>query len=277
MQAIQFVPDGPAVQANRSLARVLDAVGSSAFPDAMLGHLQSRYGVDHFAAYRLDDAAPHELAACSYDGSATARQRVDLYLRAGVWARDPAMTRVRRGVRTAGTLMARIDTTRIGDPDLREALWPRIGDRVVLGGRAQALCISLLREHRQRFGDADLQRIGDDAELLLGLVRKHVEFHGRADVSSPAGALRPSATGRTGPNPLACVDAIERTLARSSRLTPRERQVCARILHGMSTAGIALDLGVSAETVKTFRKLAYRKQRIGTQRQLLDWYLALTA
>lgn len=269
MQVIAHAPDGPVAQANRSLAGVLDAVGARGFPEALLGHLQSRYGVDHFAAYRLDEAAPHELAACSYDGSATARQRVDLYLRMGVWARDPAMRRVRLGVRAAGTLLARVDTARIGDPDLREALWPRIGDRVVLGGRAQpqALCISLLREQGRRFSDADLRRIGDDAELLLGLVRKHVEFHDRAG-SAPHADAR---------SPLACVDAIERTLDRASRLTRRERQVCARILHGMSTAGIALDLGVSAETVKTFRKLAYRKQRIGTQRQLLDWYFALTA
>ena len=47
-------------------------------------------------------------------------------------------------------------------------------------------------------------------------------------------------------------------------------QVCARVLYGLTTTGIALDLGVSNETVKTFRKLAYRRLGIGSERELLQ-------
>lgn len=42
-------------------------------------------------------------------------------------------------------------------------------------------------------------------------------------------------------------------------LTPRERQVCARIVAGMTTDGVASDLGVANSTVVTLRKRAYAK------------------
>jgi DNA-binding CsgD family transcriptional regulator len=57
-------------------------------------------------------------------------------------------------------------------------------------------------------------------------------------------------------------------------LPRREAEVCARILYGMSSVGIALDLSVSEETVKTYRKRAYQRLNIGSERELLTWYLA---
>ena len=50
--------------------------------------------------------------------------------------------------------------------------------------------------------------------------------------------------------------------------------MCARILYGLSSVGIALDLTVSEETVKTYRKRAYQRLAIGSERELLTWYLA---
>ena len=47
------------------------------------------------------------------------------------------------------------------------------------------------------------------------------------------------------------------------------------MLYGLSTVGIALDLEIGEESVKTYRKRAYQRLRIGTERELLTWYLAL--
>ena len=49
----------------------------------------------------------------------------------------------------------------------------------------------------------------------------------------------------------------------------------ARILYGLSAAGIAVDLGIGIESVTTYRKRAYRRLGIATQRELLVWYLKL--
>jgi DNA-binding CsgD family transcriptional regulator len=43
----------------------------------------------------------------------------------------------------------------------------------------------------------------------------------------------------------------------------------------MSHLGIALDLNVGEETVKTYKNRAYQKLGIGSQRELLMWYLSL--
>jgi DNA-binding CsgD family transcriptional regulator len=53
----------------------------------------------------------------------------------------------------------------------------------------------------------------------------------------------------------------------------REIEVCARIIYGLSTLGIAVDLCLSEETVRTYRKRAYQRLALGTERQLLTWYL----
>ena len=67
---------------------------------------------------------------------------------------------------------------------------------------------------------------------------------------------------------------IENCIVATSHLPRREAEVCARILYGLSSVGIALDLTVSEETVKTYRKRAYQRLSIGSERELLTWYLA---
>ena len=69
---------------------------------------------------------------------------------------------------------------------------------------------------------------------------------------------------------------IENTVATSSFGLPRrELEVCARILYGISSEGIALELGISEQTVITYRKRTYERLGIATSRELLLWYLDL--
>lgn len=73
---------------------------------------------------------------------------------------------------------------------------------------------------------------------------------------------------------VASVDRIERRLrAWPQPLSQGEVQVCARILHGMSNEGIALDLGIKPESVMTYRKRAYQRIGIATRHELFCWYL----
>lgn len=66
-------------------------------------------------------------------------------------------------------------------------------------------------------------------------------------------------------------EAIERLLAcRAPGLTTRELQVCSRIVAGYTTEAIALDLGIAANSVATYRKRAYRKLRICSHHQLFS-------
>ncbi len=58
--------------------------------------------------------------------------------------------------------------------------------------------------------------------------------------------------------------------ARAPQLSPRERDVCARIACGIGADGIAAELGLAASTVQTLRKRAYAKLSIHGRQQLVQ-------
>jgi DNA-binding CsgD family transcriptional regulator len=94
--------------------------------------------------------------------------------------------------------------------------------------------------------------------LLVAAHAKHVEL-----LDARESAVRAFAS----------IPQIEECLTGSSALTSREIEVCSRIIYGLSTLGIAVDLCLGEETVRTYRKRAYQRLALGTERQLLTWYL----
>nr|WP_277403718.1 LuxR C-terminal-related transcriptional regulator [Burkholderia sp. Ac-20345] len=75
---------------------------------------------------------------------------------------------------------------------------------------------------------------------------------------------------------LTSLPVIERCLSLCRENFPkREGQVAARMLYGLSTEGIALDLGISADTVVCYRRRFYQRFGIGGFRDLVIWYMDL--
>ena len=93
---------------------------------------------------------------------------------------------------------------------------------------------------------------------LVAIFRKHIEA-----ANGPANPVEP----------LSNLSTIEQRIAQCSDMPSREVQVCSRILFGLSSAGIAIDLDICETTVKTYRKRAYHRLSIGCERELLNWYL----
>ena len=61
-----------------------------------------------------------------------------------------------------------------------------------------------------------------------------------------------------------------RLFALDGRLTRRERDVLARVLLGLTSEGIALDLGIGLNTVLTYRKRAYARLGVTSQAELFS-------
>jgi len=61
---------------------------------------------------------------------------------------------------------------------------------------------------------------------------------------------------------------ISKSVPPFSQLTPREREVCERILLGYTSVGIGLDLNIAQSSVVTYRRRAYEKLDISTQNEL---------
>jgi DNA-binding CsgD family transcriptional regulator len=107
------------------------------------------------------------------------------------------------------------------------------------------------------FRREDFAALGDVTNTLCSLLMRHQKL---------------SKTASTGVVPAAIIEA--RLKLRCAELTPRELSVCALIVQGMSSDGIALELGISTNTVLTFRRRAYARLCISSQNELI--HLAYT-
>ncbi len=245
-----------------TLAHLVDAIGNERFGPALATFLHGLCGADHFAAFRLGRDELREVAACCVQPEHTARDRVESYVKQGLWKTDPAMTEAQRCVQGAAPSIIHVDFSDKSYSDLRPRVYPHVRDRILLCGRVAsgAFGLSVLRsDPHSPFADDGIRRLGESAELLVAVLGKHADLcQSRPNVAQALTAL---------PEIEACIVAV-------SELPRREAEVCARILYGLSSIGIALDLSVSEETVKTYRKRAYQRLAIGSERELLTWYLA---
>ncbi|MFZ6645915.1 helix-turn-helix transcriptional regulator [Undibacterium sp. TJN25] len=107
-------------------------------------------------------------------------------------------------------------------------------------------------DNRLPFSDGEVEVIGSVSAPLIACIRKHISAN-----------LKQVALTGFGRSTLAP------TLSEyCPRLTARELDVCAGLLLGRTYEGIALDLGVSLATVKTYRARAYEKLGIHFKSQL---------
>ncbi len=104
-------------------------------------------------------------------------------------------------------------------------------------------------QHQAPFSDAQVADFEALAPALLALARKHVALGVVEAPSEP-------------------VSQAQRLLALQPALTPRELEVCVRLLRGMTYDGIAADLGLGLPSVKTYRNRAFDRLGIHFRNEL---------
>jgi LuxR family transcriptional regulator, activator of tox operons len=67
---------------------------------------------------------------------------------------------------------------------------------------------------------------------------------------------------------------VERLCRIDPSLPPREAEVCGAIASGMTSEAIALTLGISVNTVLTYRKRAYMRLGVSSQNELMRLVLS---
>jgi DNA-binding CsgD family transcriptional regulator len=251
----------PALQ---RLPDIIDALGRDDFGTELIGMLNVTIGAEHCSVFRLDRHTPCEVVAVSRDGTDTAHRQFSRYLSGAYWRGDPAMVETIQGVGSDDFIMVRTDTKALPVGEFRSIFYgaKHIRERILLcGGTSEcAIGISILRpEERGLATEQELFELGNLSSTLISLLSKHAGMLSRrADLSLALTSL--------------CE--IEATFKMTDvHFSPREAAVCARILFGISSIGIALDLGIGEETVLTYRKRAYQRLNIGSQRELLLWYI----
>ncbi len=252
------------------LAPVIDALGTPDFERALLEIAQRHAGVEHCAIFRFNGAALSLIGAASEDGSDHALRQSARYANEGYWQRDPTLIAARQRQPVAATpaapLILRLDPKRVHDRQFRDEIYLKthVTERVFVCGERGGwhYGVSLVRTSKTGwFSREQLTRLEQVSGFILSLAAKHAEIL----------ATRGGQVGEE----LASVDSIaQRVVSLFPSLTPREREVCARVLYGLTTQGIALDLGIRAESVATYRKRAYRRLGLGSRHELLRRYLA---
>lgn len=245
------------------LIDVVEAVGGERFGEALLNYLRVLCGADHCAVFLLEKDSVSEIATGSWDGSETAHRQALLYATQQHWRNDPMICEARQRVQQGHASIVRFKIEELLNNDLRHLIYPKVRERVMIcGRRADAIFgLSILRTEGQAvFSDEAVGRLSGVADLLLALMAKHAAVLLRTPRPEQA---------------LASLEEIESCMVAMTDFPRRELEVCARIVYGMSAPGIAVDLGIKPESIKTYRSRGYRRLDIGCERELLKWYLGI--
>ena len=215
-------------------------IGTLDFPARLLFAMDQIVGADHCACYRLSDYRLSEIGAAGAAHAAPAQKTVHDVKRLLVSAGERVRIQVIRPVGEEGDCETVLVYARLNEA---------------------SYCLKLLRDRSQpALTDQDRETLEHAARFLLTIIARHAELFEQKSDLTPALASR---------------EDIEDCVENMSALSRREREVCARILHGMSSCVIADDLGIGKESVMTYRKRAYGRLGIASQRELLMWYLEI--
>lgn len=234
-----------------ALGAVVDAIGRPGFADAVGALLVGAAPLEQCILFLFGPAGE---ARCLYTWHRsrprdTARLAQG-YLDDGHHRRDPLLARLPRGA--GGPHLGFLRREHIADAWYRGHFF----DAVALGGKMAVFDGSVYLNFYSAAGEDLPERAVDHLAGLSGVVCRSVARH-----LELTGAAADGEHGRVG--------VVARLLARRApRLTERERAVCARIVAGYSGEAIALDLGVAASSVATYRKRAYAKLGICSQHAL---------
>lgn len=235
------------------LDRLTQAIGEADFGDRLIGSVGAASSADHVMAFAFLPNQPPRvvISAGSLDERVAARAAAAYA--ASLYLLDPNYGEV-RSIGAGETRWFEETAARSCD-HVRETFFEAlgIGDVIALANRQKDVIFYMLalRADGQRFAANQAWMLTQLGELIVAAVHKHFSF---------VHAIK-------GKNQFV----IDRVLNMASAfvgLTPRERVVCLGILTGYTSESIGFNLGISINSVLTYRKRLYDKLGISSQNEL---------
>jgi DNA-binding CsgD family transcriptional regulator len=260
------MPRKPSVNvASTDFPSLISSIGEAQFDASLVGWLNKTCGAEHTCLFYFTGDKLTGLATASIDGASQNYQDMAVYLNEGLWQSDPSFKLAQAEMNENKRVSVRTDIASLRNRKLREYIYERRGirDRLILCGPTQNGNVVLtMCSSDCDFASPDrIELIESHYDMLFALLAKHIDVSHRGTDASVA---------------LTTLAEIQLCISEQMSTMPRrEAEVCGRAIYGMSTLGISLDLGISQETVMTYRKRAYSRLEIATQRELFLWYLKL--
>ena len=176
--------------------------------------------------------------------------------RAQYWGIDPARQAFAAGPKSANFALRILPEEDIKDDQHRHECYTtyRLVDRLSIYRRhgPKTYRINFYGgEPYGRFADSDVSHLMNSADIVMSLLVKH------------------DAVGTEGSEDRTAELFRSRLRLVSPKMPEREAEVCTAIMLGMTSEAIAIKLGISVNTILTYRKRAYGRLNISCQNELM--------
>ncbi len=239
-----------------ALAALVEQTGRPGFADRMMQALNALCAADMCSGFAIPDGEPEILFAQSTADEMSAFARIaTLRYATTYWKRDTAtaatLGRAHHSVRTT-----RRPASVIRDLDYRHECYAEGGvvERISICRSGEVPVI--VNAYRSRASDAfaphEIERLERVSPVIVALVERHRALAG-SDGPSPLG------------DPLALAQRLKRG---APGLSLREAQVLARTLAGDDRNAIARALGITVNSVVTYRRRGYAKFAVRSRGEL---------
>ncbi|MBR0799730.1 helix-turn-helix transcriptional regulator [Bradyrhizobium jicamae] len=239
------------------------AIGREAFPQALIGALRRVADVGHCMVFSFAGARS---AACLLDvGNIPTGRDLGVAYSEHFHRADPNRDAVFEGQAQGAPIVLPTFARRMYDDSYRKIFFDDsdIVDKFASAIWVDDTCfyVNFYRITAQgRFTRDQIARLTAVAPAVSAAVARHFQHDAEPDI-----------------DPMQRLKALFATAEPLAILTGREKEVCLRILCGLSSEAIAAELGIGLHSALTYRKRAYDKLGISSQNELFAIVLRLMA
>lgn len=239
------------------IANLVDDIGSDRFEASLSSVCSQVLHCHHLTAFTFSGKQdPQHIGLFANDRGEEAKRAAQKY-EVEHWRSDPSNFFLEHKKAPRARLAVALSRADISNQSFLDDCYTGtdVGHRLSVVSRVDGNLIKISFHRREKFGEFNentIDSILENTEILTSIILKHAELRrmhglGRSEQEIFETALETYYPG----------------------LTKRERCVCSLIAIGLSSEAIALTLGISINTVLTFRRRAYSRMNISTQNELL--------
>ena len=243
------------------MGQLIAAVGTPRFESKLFEAAHDVLNCEHFTAFVENKSSGRRLLLAANTGTGLIARPTAAKYMSQYWHLDPANRIDPLNGKDDGVALQIEPETDIQDELYRNDCYTslRLGERFTLMQRwgQNTYRMSFYAAGRgSRFGQGNIEHVMKWSDLLMSLIMKN-----DAAGASASEAMLPQLF-------------TNRLHLVAPHMPAREAEVCTAILLGMTSEAIALKLGISVNTVLTYRKRAYNRLNISCQNELMRLILA---